>query len=204
MGVPLGFKIQKTLLSRPPAKGAFTVALLSVAFFALVQWVYVQGFSLGSWGDISDLLTATPNQVFGQHQYWRAWTTVAVHADLDHLFSNMLFFSGLAFLLSGYFGKFAFPILSFFFGGVINLLSLMTYPGGDTLVGASGVVYFMAAFWLALYIGIQRTQSLTTRLGSMGVFTLVLFRRRLSHGTATELTRLHSLPGSSWAPFSLG
>ena len=44
------------------------------------------------WGMVSDFLSASREQIFSQHQYWRLFTTVAVHEDLVHFGSNALFF----------------------------------------------------------------------------------------------------------------
>lgn len=177
------YRIHKTLLSRPPARGAGWAALLSVLVLAFVQLIYQQDlFGIG------DLLSATRDQVFKQHEYWRAWSTIMVHADAEHFLNNFGFFAGLAFLLRGYFGKLAFPVLSLLFGGVVNLISLATYQGGETLVGASGVIYFMAAFWLALYVGTDRSMILSRRLAGAMAFGLVLlfpqnFEPRVSYRT---------------------
>ncbi len=154
----------------------FSVALLALAFVA------GQNEQLGAW------LSATPEQVFSQHQYWRAWTTLAVHADFEHFLSNIGYFAGLAFLLRGYYGPWAFPILSLLAGGVINLIALGTYPAETQLVGASGVVYFMAAFWLMVYVFTERSSDLVRRLANAAAFILILlmpqtFEARVSYRT---------------------
>ena len=136
---------------------------------ALGFWLFHQDV----WG-LSEWLAATPEQVFGRHELWRAWSTIFVHADLEHLLGNIGYFAGLAFLLRGYFGWLAFPFLSLLFGGIINLLSLATYAPDVELVGASGVVYFMAAFWLALYLFSERGTRLSRRVANCVGFVFVL------------------------------
>lgn len=162
-------KLEKSLLSRPPEKGSFRTALLGLSLLMLIFSLDQQTL-LGLPGSFS----ATPEQVFGQREYWRAFTTMLLHADLKHLAANSLFFTGLAYLLNGYYGAWAFPVLSFIAGGLTNLIVLSAYPDGVTLVGISGVVYFMAAFWLTLYCLIQRSVSPGRRLVNAIALSLML------------------------------
>ncbi len=114
--------------------------------------------------------------VYENGQYWRAFTTSLLHGDLNHIASNSFFFTGLAVLLNTYFGFWVFPVMSFIVGGFINLITLKFYPPEVYLVGISGVIYFMAAFWLVLYIGIERKISLTRRLiNSLALALIFLF-----------------------------
>jgi hypothetical protein len=46
---------------------------------------------------------------------------------------------------------------------VINYLALLTYPPGASLVGASGMIYWMAAFWLTIYLLVERSVGAGTR-----------------------------------------
>ena len=124
--------------------------------------------------DRDNSLSATYNQVFKHHEFWRAFTSPLLHADIEHLGSNALFFAGLAYLLNGYFGFWAFPVLSFLAGGMINLIVLPLYPPHDVVLGASGIVYFMAAFWLTLYCAIERGRSKARRFTNAAAFALVL------------------------------
>ena len=112
----------------------------------------------------SDLVSANGNQVFEKKEYWRLFTTTLVHADLNHLALNSIAFTILALLLNTYFGALVFPALSFLIGGVINVIALKFYPGYVTLVGISGVIYFMAAFWMTLYVSIEKRISIGRRL----------------------------------------
>jgi rhomboid protease GluP len=162
-------KLQKTLLSERPRKGSLTAAL-----YGLCALLAVFTLDQQSMLNMPEAFTATRAQVFGHHEYWRAFTTLLVHADLGHLLANSVFFTGLAFLLNGYFGAWAFPALSFLAGGLTNLIVLAAYPEGVTLVGASGVVYFMAAFWLTLYFFVQRGLTPWRRAINALSFALVL------------------------------
>src|SRR6266404_6300352 len=93
--------------SRAAVIAAFlTLALL---FGGLVYWS--DKWNADSW------MAASRLAVYGNHEWWRAWTTLFVHADAKHLLSNSLLFFILGSFLFGYFGWIAFPILAFAAGG---------------------------------------------------------------------------------------
>ena len=85
-------------------------------------------------------------------------------------------FGVLAFLLYGYYGASVYPGLTFLSGAIVTALALRTYPAQTWLVGASGVVYWMAGFWLALYLMLERRVSIgkrVVRAFGFGVIVLV-------------------------------
>lgn len=145
-------KLTKTFLSRRPAFGSFLTA--SIGLLVLLLF----------FGADQEKLSASGYQVFELGEYWRAFTATLLHGDLNHLAHNAFFFTGLAALLSNYFGLWAFPVLSFFVGGLINMATLYYYPPQVHLVGVSGVIYFMASFWLVMYLLIEKRQSFTVRI----------------------------------------
>lgn len=120
-----------------------------------------------------ELLSASGHLVFERREYWRLFTATLLHADLVHFFHNAFFFAGLAGLLSTYFGVWIFPVLSLFAGAAINLVALWWYPPEVHLVGVSGVIYFMASFWLTNYLLIERRQKLIVRLLHAGAVSLI-------------------------------
>ena len=81
-----------------------------------------------------------------------------------HFLSNAIPLALFSSLLYGYFGPSIFPGLMIVLGCFIHLITLLTYPSEVTLVGASGVVYCMAGFWLMLYVLIERRFSIGKRL----------------------------------------
>lgn len=170
----------KTYLSKKPREGAEWPAVGWLMAFMLLSSFYWQDYwGLGSW------LTASREQVIGGHEYWRLFTTIGVHGDLKHFLSNSFFFVGLAFMLNGYFGAVAFPLLSLLAGAATNWLTLWTYPSGATLVGASGVVYFMASFWLMLYVLIERRLTLPRRfLMAAGLTAALLLPQSFEPGVS--------------------
>ncbi|MES2857116.1 MAG: rhomboid family intramembrane serine protease, partial [Bdellovibrionota bacterium] len=142
--------VRQTWLTRKPHSEASTVAIIStllLSFGSVSAW---------NWAQVSAWATASAERVFEKHEYWRLWTTIFVHSDLQHLLSNLFLFFILGFFLNGYFGVLVFPLAALALGGIANALSLMTYRPEIELVGASGVVYWMGGAWLVLYFFLSR------------------------------------------------
>ncbi len=131
--------------------------------------------SLWSWqvGHDSDL-AATQNLVFEQGQYWRLFSTLLVHADIAHLLANSGLFLIFGLFLRNYFGSWAFPGLSLLGGMATGALALLSYPADVRLIGASGMVYFMAALWLMLFLRYADYLSWLHRWMRAIAFTLVV------------------------------
>lgn len=157
-------KLNKTFLSRKPSPESTIIAVISLALLFLFFSFNQKTFSANGY------------LVFEKHEYWRAFTTTLLHADLNHLAHNAFFFTGLAALLHNYFGFWVFPVLSIIAGGIINIICLYFYPPQVFLVGVSGVIYFMASFWLVLYLLIERRQTIKVRLlNAFAVSLIFLF-----------------------------
>lgn len=151
--------IKETYLTRKPAPRSAWVALGSVGLLFVASLLY--------WSDVlglSAFLYASRESVFFEGEYWRLGTSMLVHADFEHFLSNGVVLGVLAFLLYGYYGAAVYPGLTLLFGAVVTGLSLRTYPAHIALVGASGVVYMMAGFWLSLYLLLERRIGLGKRL----------------------------------------
>ena len=162
--------VRSTLLSQQPRENSGLIAVTSVlVLFAVSVLCWKEGDHLYR------LLAAEPTRVFAKAEYWRLFTAMGVHADMAHLLGNAVLFGFFAYLLYGYFGFRVFPVLVSFLGCLVNSASLLTYPKGTWLVGASGLVYLMAGFWLTMYVSIERRLSIKRRLlRSIGVALIVL------------------------------
>ncbi len=162
--------VRRTWLSRPPNPAAQAVAagsLVLLMLFAVAQWNNFLG--------LAELWPLTRESVFVEHEYWRLWTTLFTHGDLGHLMANSLLFYILGYFLFGYFGGVVFPVAAILMGGIINMISIYSYPPEVSLIGASGVVSWMGGAWLVLYFNLNTQISRTARaLRSLGV-ALVLF-----------------------------
>ena len=159
----MNMQLRKTLLSSKPNSTSVLIGLLSYLVLLLLFFIDNQN------------LTANGEQVFSHGEYWKAFTSQLMHGDFSHLGSNTIFFTAFAILLNHYFGFLVFPVLSFIVGGVINLIALKIYDPNITLVGISGVIYFMAAFWMTMFVAIERQMSLYRRLMIATGVSLILF-----------------------------
>jgi len=162
--------IRQTWLSQKPHTEALLITLLATFFVVLLSAVSFENL----WG-LRDLMTASQEKTFELKQWGRLWTTLFVHADAKHLLSNSFLFFILGYFLSGYFGFFVFPAVALLFGGLTNWIVLSGMPSTVSLVGISGVVFWMGGAWLTLYLLLDRQRKLYQRvLRAMGV-GLVLF-----------------------------
>ena len=168
-GEPLIPVVKETHLSRAPLASSRRVAGASVGILdaaSTTLWLDLLG--------LGDQLAATSEGLFDRHEYWRALTAIAVHTDLLHLAANALPFGVFAFLLYGYYGFFIYPVSTCGLGAAVTVLTLSTYPNPTSLVGASGVVYLMAAFWLTLYLLVERRISPAKRLVRAAGFVMIV------------------------------
>jgi len=161
--------VRETLLSRSPHPSSRAFAAAGVATLGVVSAIY--------WGDVGglrDALPASGGDVLLRGEYWRLFTCLGVHADGRHLLANAALFGILAYLLRGYFGVVAFPLLPVLMGGVTTALTLPVYRPDTQLVGASGMVYAMAGFWLVLYLLVERRVGPGKRLVRATGFALIV------------------------------
>lgn len=163
--------IKENWLTRSPDDLAYMSTFVFGVLLSLVGYWYL----LGDIGGITPLMAASYQKVVGDGEYWRLWTALLVHADTAHLLSNLSLFLPLAFMLTGHFGVWVFPILGFVLGGLINYIVIQTMPPQIGLIGISGVVYWMGAMWTTLFLFIDRRKSLRRRIALALFLTVVLF-----------------------------
>ena len=175
--------VRATWLTRKPTAGAWIGAAWSVILLFFGSIAYWQDI-----GQASQWMAASGAKVFTQHEYWRLWTTLFAHGDGGHLISNSFLFLIFGYFLAGYFGIFVFPLLAMFVGGLTNAIVLRHYPAEVSLIGVSGVVYWMGGMWLVLYLLLDEQRSFTQRiLRSIGVSLAVFmpsaaFDPQISYG----------------------
>lgn len=146
------YRVRETLLSQKPREWSLEVA----GFFVSA----ILGISLLAWrngASLLPILAATSEAVLERREYWRLLTAIAVHADVLHVLSNAIYLAFFTYLLFGYFGVWVFPALSLAMAALTNYFSLLTYSRSVALVGASGLVYWMAGFWLSMYLLVERS-----------------------------------------------
>lgn len=184
-------KLTRTFLSKRPGDQNIFIAVLS--FLVLLAIFLFSGRSLEASGIL----------VFDKGEWWRLFTTSLMHADVMHLGHNALFFIIFAILLNTYFGWAVFPVLSLLMGGLINLLTLSYYPKEVTLVGISGVIYFMASFWMTSYVMIERKMKFRRRLIIATGISLALFCPDVIHLEAKVSYLSHALGFAFGIPAAL-
>lgn len=162
--------VKQTWLSQQTKASSYWFTMIFSCLFFLFGYVYLLDLI-----PLKNFLPANAHLVFEGHQYWRAWTTQFAHADLVHLLSNSMMLFPLTFMLFNYYGLLVFPLIGIIIGGLINLIVLKTMPTEIYLVGASGLVYWMGATWLALYFFIDTRQNLKRRLAAIVILTALLF-----------------------------
>ncbi len=165
----LTFIVKETHLSQKPRRGSLWVSLASVMVLLAISLAY--------WLDLlgmASYLPAVPEKVRQDGEVWRLLMSIGTHADFRHFLGNSIAFGVLSFLLYGYFGGMVYPVLTWTLGTLVTGLALVTYPPTTHLLGASGVIYLMAGFWLTMYLGIERRLSPAKRLFRAFGFALIV------------------------------
>jgi rhomboid protease GluP len=158
-------------------------AIVAIALVSLC--VVVSNFYWDQSSYLSGLLAASPELVFGKGEYWRLFTTTFAHADLGHLLSNSLMLFILTYFVTAFFGFWVSPVLSSIMGAVINGLVLLNFKQDITLVGISGVIYYLWGFWFVLYLFLDKKLSFIRRLiNVMGIFLILLIPTSYSPQTS--------------------
>lgn len=160
----------ETWLSRPSHPRAFDFSLFLLALLFLGSFAY-----LGNYLHAEEWMPATRAAVFERGEFWRTLTTLFAHADLAHILGNAFLFLPFSYFLSGFFGFGFFPLFGFFCGALVNAIVLLTMPPEASLIGVSGVLYWMGAAWLTLYLRIERHEPARRRWGKVIVVTAALF-----------------------------
>lgn len=160
-----------TLLTEKPRPESLAVSASVLAFIILVTELY--------WSPAfpwANALPASGESAIQSNEFWRIFTATLIHADLGHLASNLYMLGILGYFVFGYFGKWMFPIWTFLGSGLVNWLSVATYPPQVRLLGASGWVYLLGGFWLTSYLLIQRQYRFSQRLiRVLGIALMVFF-----------------------------
>lgn len=163
--------VKETWLSQKPNSWAFVAGAFSTLLLVLGSIIYIR-----NWGGAFEWMPATAAALFSPYSFWRAWTALLAHADEKHLLSNSFLFFILGSFLTGYFGYWIFPVMAFVFGGLINFIVVSYSDPQITLVGASGMVFWMGGLWLTLYFLLDIKHSLYQRsLRALGVGLMLFF-----------------------------
>jgi rhomboid protease GluP len=162
--------VKENWLTAPAAAYSEAITfVVSFLLFAMASAFFVNIGQADQW------MSASGAAVFERGEYWRLWSTLFAHADLGHLMSNAFLFVPLTYMLVSHYSLWFFPLAGLLLGGLTNWLVLKTMPPAAHLIGISGVVYWMGAAWLTLYLLIDRRDRLRRRIGAAIFLTLILF-----------------------------
>lgn len=127
------------------------------------------------------------DQVIGHGEWWRLFTSSALHGSADHLIGNLVTFIVVGFLLEPMIGIGWFAAIYFTGGFAGALCSLMLNPANVLSVGASGAIMatLAALFTLSFHAGAPRP-NLMRRLAGLSLFP-ALIPTMARGGTVTDI-----------------
>ncbi len=129
---------------------SYFVTLIIFAINAIAYIICTQTGEL-----LYDIGSMNAEKVIVERQYYRLVTCMFLHADIDHIVSNMIFLIGLGQMLESALGHIRFLavyLLSGFAAGAVSLLySVLTGDIYDA-VGASGAIFGLIGALLILVI----------------------------------------------------
>lgn len=152
--------------------------------------------SVGVWQGWLPDLSVSAWAVFQQGELWRCFSAQFQHGDSRHLLNNLLPLVGLGWLLRGYFGVIAYPLMPLLLGALANALAVLTYPPETRVVGISGTVFAMAGLWAMLYVKNDVRYPRAKRvLRSLGFLLILFFPLSLDPRVADRVHVLGALLG---------
>lgn len=161
------YEFKENYLSHKHFKNAYIWALFAITVIVVTSNLYWLKMPF------TELLLGS-NKLIQEGEVWRIFTTSFLHADLGHLLSNSLMYFILTYYLTNYFGPIFSYFIPIFIGGLINYITLNYYGPESTLLGASGIVYYLWGVWISLYLVLQIQKSWWERLLRMGAVFLIL------------------------------
>jgi rhomboid protease GluP len=189
-------RLVRTYFSKKHPGAALFVSLFMLGLCLILSRLY--------WLDLefSPLLSANKEQVFHNHEYWRLFTTTFVHGDMGHWLANAYMLGILGFFVYMYFGLGLYPVAAVMLSGLVNYLTIAAYHPQTSLVGASGMVYLLAGFWLTMFIFIERKRHWTRRLViAAGAGLLILFPTTFETQVSYRAHFVGFVVGMAWGIF---
>lgn len=172
---PADFEIHENPEDKKPSylegKISRNSVLFSLAFVGLCFFV-----SSLYWSDPKNFeFYIMQKDLYSSSLYEKSMLSVLSHSDIKHFLSNapLLFIFGA--LLYNYYGFLVFPCLSFFSTCMLHALCIYLYNNpAIRLLGASSMLYFMAALWLVWYFRYETKKNTLQKILRVGTFTLVV------------------------------
>ena len=183
-------RVLKTLLSQRPKKHA--------VFFMLLLVLPCMFLSVLSWQNpaIYEAFAVSGEALLNGKQWYRLMTSLFLHGDPGHLISNTYMLIALSIFIFGQLiesvkGGFLLMFFLLLGGGLVNYLTVGSYPPEIRLIGISGLVYLAAGFWFINYLLIDRRRTFKARfLRTAGVALIILFPTTFE-ATTSYLAHFH-------------
>lgn len=99
------------------------------------------GFNLIFPEDLFFLLIQINFNIINNLELWRLFSAIFLHADVMHLFSNMVALLLFGAAVENHFSKFEYLVIYFISGLIGNLFSLILLPLYSMSLGASGAIF---------------------------------------------------------------
>jgi rhomboid protease GluP len=152
-------------------------AYVTLALLIINILVFVAGTTITPWFYSKGAMYSLA--VLNEGQFYRVVTSMFLHADINHLFNNMMMLGLVGAIIEQYTGHIVFFILYFLSGIFGNLLS-MAYEMRNDLnwvsLGASGAIMGLVGFmvvWLVIYRKLLMAgRSMLFRLLLLGLFVI--------------------------------
>ncbi len=152
-------------------------AYVTLALLIINILVFVAGTTITPWFYSKGAMYSLA--VLNEGQFYRVVTSMFLHADINHLFNNMMMLGLVGAIIEQYTGHIVFFILYFLSGIFGNLLS-MAYEMRNDLnwvsLGASGAIMGLVGFmvvWLVIYRKLlMADRSMLFRLLLLGLFVI--------------------------------
>jgi membrane associated rhomboid family serine protease len=154
-------------LSRFPSRRHLLPALAMLVLFYAASTLF-------SNHPLGQKLWVSGRSIYEWAEYWRVITALFTHRDLVHLLSNAFMFIVFGWALTAYYGYALFPLVSLAVGALTNLVTVSIYPPDIRLLGASGMVYGMAALWLVFFLRYDTGHNFPARIFRVLGFIMVI------------------------------
>ena len=112
------------------------VILLVNAIVFIVDLVFEKNTDI----KVLEALGAQYNELVWEGQWWRLITSIFLHADIQHIFGNMVMLVLLSRILHGFYSKMQYCIMYMISGFVGSLLTLLCMDENIVSLGASGAI----------------------------------------------------------------
>lgn len=144
-------QVSKLITSVSPIVVTCLILLVNTVVFIIMDW----SFDWKIYNAFIEQGGISYDAIVKDHQYYRFLTHMFIHADMDHLFGNMMVLFFIGTIVEKKLGRLRYVIL-YFIGGLVAAITSLGYNGideGSTLsIGASGAIFAVVGAMVAIVI----------------------------------------------------